>query len=244
MITCTCNGRLGNHLFQIANLINVSKILNTNFIVPSYAADGHRGMSPVDLSGFSYNFSRTSTETPTQILHGFCQSYQSFENIKDELTDKYFSFNEDVLNKASKYQIPSESLGISIRRGDYLMLQQQFNCIVLSLDYYQSAISKYFPEVERIYIFTDDFPWCQNVFGQDCIYVDEDKFVQLYLMTRMKHLILSNSTFAWWGAYLNQNNGTIVIPDPWSSPKIKSVDTSGLYYPTWKRQTHEIKFQV
>lgn len=122
------------------------------------------------------------------------------------------------------------------------MLQQPFNCVVLSLDYYQSALS-YFPDVEQIYIFTDDFPWCREVFGNECTYVDDDKFVQLYLMTQMKNLILSNSTFAWWGAYLNENNGKIIIPDPWSSPK-SGADNSGMYYPGWISHKHEIKFQV
>ena len=99
------------------------------------------------------------------------------------------------------------------------MLQQHYNCVVLSIDYYQDVISTYFPEIEQIFVFTDDFPWCRMIFGNDCTYVDDDKFVQLHMMTKMKHLILSNSTFAWWGAYLNNNNGTIIMPDPWSSRK-------------------------
>ncbi len=57
-------------------------------------------------------------------------------------------------------------------------------------------------------------------------------------MSKLKHLILSNSTFAWWGAYLNQNNGIILAPDPWFGPNNADKNTSGLYYPTWSVLKH------
>jgi hypothetical protein len=60
------------------------------------------------------------------------------------------------------------------------------------------------------------------------------------MMTQMKHLIISNSTFAWWGAYLNDNKGVIVIPDPWFGPSSQHHDTNGLYCSDWIRHKHEI----
>jgi len=66
---------------------------------------------------------------------------------------------------------------------------------------------------------------------------------QLFLMSKMKNLILSNSTFAWWGAYLNQNNSTIIIPDPWFGPAYTDKNTEGLYYKTWIKETHHRIYQ-
>ena len=99
--------------------------------------------------------------------------------------------------------------------------------------------------VDSIFFFSDDIPWCrkQVTTGEDSgliHFVEDDKWVQLYLMTQMKHLILSNSTFAWWGGYLNNKSGSIVIPDPWFGPANFHHDTSGLYCPNWIRQNHEI----
>ena len=62
-------------------------------------------------------------------------------------------------------------------------------------------------------------------------------------MSKMKNLILSNSTFAWWGAYLNQNNGIIVAPDPWFGPDNANINTKDLYCPNWIKQQHTLAFQ-
>ena len=115
----------------------------------------------------------------------------------------------------------------------------QHNHCVLSLEYYRTAW-EHFPEIDQIFVFSDDFPWCKKMFMGSAVYVEEDKFTQLYMMTQMKHLVLSNSTFAWWGAYLNDNGGTIVIPDPWFGFNNKDQDTSSLYLPNWIRHKHEI----
>ena len=55
---------------------------------------------------------------------------------------------------------------------------------------------------------------------------------------------MSNSTFAWWGAYLNQNNGIIVAPNPWFGPAYADKDTKDLYYPSWVVENHNIEVQT
>ena len=117
----------------------------------------------------------------------------------------------------------------------------QGNHCVLTPEYYQQAINKYFLDnVNEIYIFSDDIPWCKNVFGHEVHYVQESVGVQLFLMTKMKHLILSNSTFAWWGAYLNQNNGIVTVPEPWFGPSNSHNDTKDLHLPNWVKINHNI----
>jgi hypothetical protein len=255
--TCSFNGRLGNNLFQIATTIALAKQAGVSFYFPHTTWAGHRGHLPVDLSMFAYPFEREdSPELEEQYneaafeyvtipleraskIAGFFQSWQYFESIREELLTKYFTPSQVVQEKLNEYTVSPNALGISVRRGDYLMLQN--NHCVLTADYYQEAINKYFQSgVDSIYVFSDDPTWCRQVFGPDVHYVQDTVGTQLFLMTEMKHLILSNSTFAWWGAYLNQNQGTIVAPTPWFGPANADKDTSGLYYPSWQKLEHEI----
>lgn len=262
MISCGFQGRLGNNLFQIANVISISKKLGTEFILPEQSYCGHRGARNVDLSIFDYNFLRGELDNPSFIwdeptfhytkvivedntrLSGFFQSWKYFEDVREELLNKYFVPNKDIQSKLENYIFGAQglpTLGISVRRGDYLMLQQ--NHCVLSVDYYQEAINKLSSTVdfEFIYVFSDDIDYCKSIFKDIPVnYVQEDIGTQLFLMSKMNHLILSNSTFAWWGAYLNQMNGSVIAPDPWFGPALKEHDTKDLYLPSWDIQTHNI----
>ena len=259
MISCVFNGRLGNNLFQIANVISMASRAGTDFIFPKNTWAGHRGWLPIDLAMFKYQFPQgefnTSNEYGEKQFHyipipyetnfkvsGFYQSWKYFDNIKDALLNYYFQPSDKVVQSLSKYNISTNSLGISVRRGDYLMLQN--NHCVLSIDYYQNAINRYFLDnTDEIYVFSDDINWCRSVFGNDVHYVIDDIGTQLFLMSKMKNLILSNSTFAWWGAYLNQNSGIVVAPDPWFGPDNANMHTKDLYYPSWIKQKHTIVFQ-
>jgi len=258
MITCDFYGRLGNNLFQIATLISLSKKLNVDFILPEYTHAGHRGDIPVDLNIFKYDFKRGDCDTENEYnekvfgytnippqdklkIKGFFQSWEYFEDIKESLLNKYFTPSDNIVQSLSKYNISEKSLGISVRRGDYLMLQN--NHCVLDVSYYQEVLDTYFQNnIDQIFIFSDDLDWCKQIFGDKVVYIQDSIGVQLFLMTKMKNLIISNSTFAWWGAYLNKNNGIIVSPDPWFGPNYKDKDTKGLYYPSWVKVKHNITY--
>jgi hypothetical protein len=260
MIHCKLYGRLGNNLFEIATALSIAKKLNTSVTIDQHTEAGHRGRVNADLSMFNYKFVQTDIRPDfveynetclhfKEILHkdnmtlsGYFASWKYFQNIREDLLNTYFTPSETVKNSLSKYNVSDSSLGISIRRGDFLMLQH--NHCVLSTEYYQEVIDKYFLDnVDSIYIFSDDIMWCKEFFGNDVFYVEESPGVQLFLMSKMKHLILSNSTFAWWGAYLNQNDGLIIAPDPWLGPAHDDKNTGDIYYTTWIRHSHERKIQ-
>jgi hypothetical protein len=255
MIHCKLHGKLGNNMFAIANGLSLAKKLNTELTLGKTAIAGHYGIIPVDLSMFDYKFIQTDTidlkhiyNEPTlhytevtiqdnTTVSGIFGSWKYFDNIREELCSKYFAPSDEIISNLTKYDISPNSLGISIRRGDFLMLQH--NHCVLSLDYYQEAINKYFLDnVDSIYVISDDIEWCKTIFGDSVQYVEDTVGTQLFLMTKMKHLVLSNSTFAWWGAYLNQNNGIIITPDPWLGPALDNENTNDIYYPTWIKQKH------
>ena len=265
MVTCRFNGRLGNNLFQIATAIDVAKKVGTDFVLPEYSYQGHRGSRRVNLDMFEYQFKRGDIDTKYQYIektfqynkvsmidnltiNGFFQSWKYFESVREELLNKYFIPNKDIQCKLENYIFGAQSmptLGISVRRGDYLMLQE--NHCVLSVDYYQEAINKIssVADFEFIYVFSDDIEYCRTIFKDIPVhYVQDDIGTQLFLMSKMDHLILSNSTFAWWGAYLNQRNGVVIAPDPWFGPALIGTDTSDLFLPCWQKQLHEIRQEV
>ena len=107
-----------------------------------------------------------------------------------------------------------EIVSIHVRRGDYIKLQNYH--LLLPKKYYDKAISL-FKDCFFI-IFSDDIEWCKlninsiNVYFSEC----NQDYIDLFLMSKCHHNIISNSSFSWWGAYLNKNiNKKVVCPSKW-----------------------------
>lgn len=268
MVGCSFQGRLGNNLFQAAAAIGLSHNLNVDFILPETTYAGHRGIIPVDLSLFNYKFNRVAEvnlhenyneeffhyvplpEKDNLKINGFFVSEKYFLHIKDLIIDTYFAPIESITSYLqTKYSTilnsQYEKLGICVRREDFLWLQH--NHCVLGVDYYKSVLEKYFSNyIGYFFIFSDDIPWCQTVFGnnKNIIYVKESVNNQFFLMTYMDYMIIPNSTFSWWGAYLNKNIKKVVAPDPWFGPNYQHNDIKDLFPPNWIIEKHEIKLQI
>ena len=118
---------------------------------------------------------------------------------------------------SSQYQ----TVSIHIRRGDYLTCGFMAN---LSLDYYTKAINEIANKTPNIYIylFTDDPQWARENFKTNFPYEiveanqGKDCYKDIVLMSLCRHNIIANSSFSWWGAFLNKNNDAIIIaPKQW-----------------------------
>lgn len=170
---------------------------------------------------------------------GYWQNINYFRKNENEIRT-HFTFKPidsmDMYNIGLKEQIMnSNSVSIHIRRGDYLQSPIHLN---LELEYYRNAITyiKQYIENSVFYIFTDDMEWVKaNLLIADANYVEDninDKcHLDMYLMSLCKHNIIANSTFSWWGAWLNKNPEKIVVtPKKWFS-HIK--DISGLMPRKW-----------
>lgn len=160
------------------------------------------------------------------LYDGYWQSEKYFSNISDKVR-KAFRFKEELLNQKSQKLVPilkkNESVSIHIRRGDYLNLTDYFG--LCSISYYQKAmeyIGERYPILSFI-IFSDDIQWAkENLPCKDAIYVDwnsgSDSWQDMFLMSQCKHNVVANSSFSWWGAWLNNNPQKIVIaPEQWFS---------------------------
>lgn len=164
---------------------------------------------------------------PNHYIEGFFQSEKYFKNIETELRAD-FQFknppneeNQRIIDKISA----TNSISLHIRRGDYVKKKRYQNLYATcSLDYYKRGvehISKHFP-MPVLFIFSDDIEWVKENLNlpYESIYVShntgEKSYEDMRLMSMCKHNIIANSSFSWWGAWLNNNKERIVIaPIKW-----------------------------
>jgi len=157
-------------------------------------------------------------------LYGYYQSYKYFEHIKNELLQDFTFKVQDVL-----MDIPY--VAIHVRRGDYVGLTNFHP--MCSLDYYAKAM-EYFPE-HKFLIFSDDIEWCkqQELFKKCFFSNNASPGNDLFLMSIAEHNIIANSSFSWWGAWLNKNpNKIVVCPEKWFGENL-SNDTKDLIPKGW-----------
>jgi len=142
--------------------------------------------------------------------------------LKELLSSKYSELINNIKN--------SNSVSIHIRRGDDIT-NKKFSKVynLLDKEHYQKAVRFIAEKINdpRFFIFSDDIEWVkQNLdIPYSKIFVsnaNETKDCEeLILMSLCKHNITANSSFSWWGAWLNQNHSKIVIsPDKWFNDKI------------------------
>jgi hypothetical protein len=130
-----------------------------------------------------------------------------------------------------------------VRRGDYLKprVRVAFGDICTP-DYYREAIAYICKKITNpaFFIFSDDLPWVKEQLPlPDAVYVTGNTglagFRDLQLMSRCKHHIIANSTFSWWGAWLNQTPDKIVVaPAKWGHNQFKNFSEK-LLPPSWHR---------
>jgi Glycosyl transferase family 11 len=145
--------------------------------------------------------------------------------IRDEfrVTDTPDSINEKYLQKIRS----TNSVALHVRRGDYVS-NKETNAIhgVCSVAYYKEAILQIAMKTSspHFFIFSDDIPWVKenlvvNEFPVE--YIDHNNdipYEDIRLMYSCKHAIIANSSFSWWGAWLNDNAGKIIIaPEKWNN---------------------------
>lgn len=116
-----------------------------------------------------------------------------------------------------------DSVALHVRRGDYFSPLYIDRYGVCNVDYYLKAIQHIQKHIDnpKFFVFSDDLDWVRNniKLPENAIFIKNEKinsYWYILLMSKAKHIIISNSTFSWWGAYLNENKGKIIIaPDKW-----------------------------
>ena len=180
-------------------------------------------------------------------VSGYWQSEKYFKEIESELRNQF-----SILIPASKKnqviidQMQREnSVSLHIRRGNYVNVNH-VNKIhgTCSLNYYNSAVAIISSKVTnpKFYVFSDDINWAKDnlYLNFETIFVDindsKTDYEDLRLMSNCKHNIIANSTFSWWGAWLNSSNNKIVVsPNIWFKDEELNSLTSSLIPEEWYR---------
>lgn len=162
--------------------------------------------------------------------NGFWQNANYLAPIRKQLL-KDFCFripDNQEIEIISKI-LTTNSVSIHVRRGDYLKPEFSSFNVIKDENYFLHAI-EYIKSREAcpvFFVFSDDLDWCKEKFqGDDFVFVNvnrkEKSYMDMYYMSRCNHNIISNSTFSWWGAWLNQNEKRIVIaPRLWTNDGIE-----------------------
>lgn len=156
-------------------------------------------------------------------LDGYFQSENYFKGIEQVIrNDLQFRvpFSDREVSAYEEKISNSNSVAIHIRRGDYLKKPLHNIC---TEDYYFNSV-EYIRESlagPHFFVFSDEIEWCRaNMKSGDYDFVDlnitEQRLVEFHLMCSCKHIIISNSSFSWWAAWLISNpEKTIVSPNRW-----------------------------
>jgi hypothetical protein len=107
---------------------------------------------------------------------------------------------------------------------------------IQTIEYYQNAI-KIIGEENHFVIFSDDIKWCEENFNflkNKTFISGNTDYEDLYLMSMCKHNIIANSTFSWWGGWLNCNiDKKVIIPSKWFGISNSHLNTNDLYCNKW-----------
>ena len=159
-------------------------------------------------------------------FEGDWQTEKYFLPIEDEIR-KTFTFKKALSHESEKLaaSLGTDSASIHIRRGDYLKTQTLNVC---GKAYYLNAIKLLLEkkDINQLLVFSDDLEWCRGElklenFGIKLIYVDwntkKDSWQDMALMSKCNSHIIANSTFSWWGAWLDsRKEKTVICPEIWN----------------------------
>ena len=253
--------QFGSQMGQYAGLYAVSKKLNCEIRFFKEYIHQHRGVKlfdafDLDKHIYTYDFDNTITAVyqvkdvvlDTNVfdlnpsynwdIQGWFHLYHYWHEYRSDLLD-IFKFKSDIFKQAkSNLDIIKDNeqypiVALHVRRGDYL----QVSSLNLTLDYYNEAISIFLEKFPyfKVLVFSDDIAWCkESIVGENVFYSENNSnYVDMCMMSLCDHNIIANSTFSWWGAYLNQNPDKIVVcPEDYIGPSDRANQFMNKnYYP-------------
>lgn len=258
LVTPRFYGQLGNQLFIIAATLSYAWDYKARAIFPglnteenrtSYnrdhlfsrldAIESPRPFRNIFRERFWYSSDRIPFR-PDLILDGYFQSWKHFHHHRFNLLSSFapsdFTFN--ILKEKYKELINNpKTVAIHVRTAGKYNHDQRFHPF-LGIKYYQNAINQ-FPDDSTFVVFADRINWCKKHFlslKKSFVFIEgNDGIEDLFLMSMMRHNIIANSTFSWWGAYLNRHSQQKVIaPEFWGGcPQPPQHPLKELILPEW-----------
>jgi hypothetical protein len=223
----------GNVLFTMAGIIGTATNKNYTFAFPKWV-NQEFFQNPVPVID-SVRLSRLRSFNLHKNFQGFDVGFQGFSNIPDNCiisgyfgSWKYFDHCKPMIRKffTMKQLCKPIKDKIIVHYRDY---NGNPNMSILGNDYYDKAIS-IMPK-KQILVVTDNVEKAYKIFGDNCEYTSNSPIIDFYLLTQADYLIMANSTFSWWGAYLS--GAKTVAPKNWYAGQFANCPTNDLYYKGW-----------
>lgn len=185
---------------------------------------------------------------PWIYFKGFYQSEKYFEGMEKEVREA-FVFDKcrasyRSLRALQDIMADFNAVSIHVRRGDYLQEKhwKSLGCICQH-PYYLNALAELEKRVEHphYYVFSEDLDWVRrNLPLHNAEFIDwnkgENSWQDMMLMSHCRHHIICNSTFSWWGAWLNPSLDKIVIaPERWT----QTLDSTDIVPANWLRVSND-----
>jgi len=258
MVISKIMGGLGNQMFQYAYARNLSILNDVDFYLDTSFYNNQIGVTPREfsLNRFpntkinknipgalppmqtildNFKFNPNNKNTVNCFLNGYWQSEKYFQESK-EIIISDFSPTEKNKNKLIlKYpNILNNNISLHIRRTDYLTSNGYHP--VQTIDYYINAVD-ILGSYDNIFIFSDDISWCkENLTFKNMVFVENNSDLEdLWLMSLCKKNVIVNSSFSWWGAYLNTNNDkSVVAPLNWFGDGV-GLSSEDIVPKEWKK---------
>ena len=193
-----------------------------------------------ESSSFDPNLEQRTS--PRTYLNGYFLSEKYFRSVEPQLRTE-LRFRSSLSTPLAQKIQSTSAVSLHVRRGDYVTNPETHKLHGLcSLAYYQSAVAYLAERQPDIYlfVFSDDIAWARAhlVFPHPVHFVDENKqdkpYLDMQLMSMCRHHIIANSSFSWWGAWLNPSPHKIVIaPEHWVADTALQAQTRDILPNGW-----------
>jgi hypothetical protein len=194
---------------------------------------------------FSFDINFSNYRTSNVYLEGYWQSENYFSFIRSQLLKEIWcdenKFSKKFIDYKKVISQSSCSISIHVRRGDYVSNSETtaFHGLC-DLDYYLNAIHLIEQTISNpfYYVFSDDKEYVREIFGsmENVCFIEKLSFdfEEMFLMSLCKHNIIANSSFSWWGAWLNQHEDKKVIaPKKWFNDPLMQLQTKDILPDCW-----------
>lgn len=243
MISVEARGRLGNHMFQFAFGLAASARLGTDFAIDDRLLRSGFTLRPWGTArrrfvrGLQYRLTRRvrpfevvkvepeAFEEPETVIArlrdhahyvGFFQSELFFETAAESVRQAFRALPEHERTFRGKYEslLQRPYVCCHVRQTDY---REWGGGLALPASYYATCIQAIRQDSDApVVVVGDDPEWLAAEITDELVRVERNsEIVDLLLLTHARHLIISNSSFAWWGAWLNESASRILAPRYW-----------------------------
>ena len=221
-------------------------LIKVTYYIPNYIASRiSRRLLPIRATEYvspyseNYSFNEAVFTSGDRYYEGYWQCAAYYHDIQPLLRHTFAppapnEYNASMIDRIKN----SRSVGIHVRRGDYKYAPELNG--ICNTAYYAKAIAKATEDGEKrtFFVFSNDMAWCKEHLQpmapeHDMVFVEgnkgKDSCWDMFLMTYCSQLIIANSSFSWWGAFLNGSADAVYAPYPW----IHRDCSIEIYPPEW-----------